>query len=213
VGLRERGFAGLARQLAGPHGLYGRLVARQLNKANLISVTAAVDHLDPTPGASVADIGFGGGVGLDLLADRVGPDGVVHGLDPMKDMVRRAARVRRDALADGRLVLHEAVMEALPIDDDGLDGLITCNTIYFLTDLGAGLREIARVLRPAGAAVVGLADPASLRGRPFADHGFVIRELGTVMASLEAAGLDDIDVRTVDIGRGDFHLVRARKPA
>ena len=39
----------LARQLARPHGLQGRLVARMLNRANRTAVTGAVKALDPAP--------------------------------------------------------------------------------------------------------------------------------------------------------------------
>ena len=211
MGLRDRSFASLAGQLAGPHGLYGRLVARRLNQFNRASIEAAVGQLDPRPGATVADIGFGGGIGLELLAERVGPTGVVHGVDPMPDMVRRAGRQWSSLVAEGRLVLAEGGMEDPPLDDGALDGVITCNTIYFVPDLAAGLAGLARVTRPGGAVIVGMADPEYFNGRPFAEHGFDVREVDEVAAALTAAGFAEPRLEPVDIDRTIFHLVRAER--
>jgi ubiquinone/menaquinone biosynthesis C-methylase UbiE len=86
-------------------------VARRLNRFNRASIEGAVDALDPRPEATVADIGFGGGLGLELLAERVGPSGTVHGMDPMSDMVSRAGRSWSDLVASGRLRLQVGTME------------------------------------------------------------------------------------------------------
>lgn len=212
MGVQDRIFAGLARQLRGPHGRYGRLVARRLNRFNETSIRAAVDVLDPAVGSVVADVGFGGGLGLELLAERVGPRGVVHGVDPMPDMVDRAARQQAGLVGDDRLVLHAAAAEELPLADDTLDGVITTNTVYFWPDLGRPLGELARAIRPGGALVLGMADPAYFEGRPFTEHGFHVREVAEVGAALDAAGFQAPEVTPLDIGRTTFHLLRAELP-
>ena len=68
----------LARQLGGPSGPLGALVARMLNKGNGPEIVAAVGALDLTGSEEVADIGFGGGLGLDLLLDQTRDGGRVH---------------------------------------------------------------------------------------------------------------------------------------
>ena len=213
MGFRERSFARLADQLAGPHGLFGRFVARRLNSFNRASIQGAVAHLDPRSGDTVADIGFGGGLGLDLLAERVGPSGVVHGVDPMPDMVRRALRPRSELVESGRLVLRVGTMENLPVEESTLDGLITTNTIYFVRDLAAGASGLARAVRPGGAVVMGMADPEYFVGRPFTDHGFTIREVSEVDVALQAAGFGPARLHPIDIERTTFHLLRAELAA
>jgi hypothetical protein len=52
-----------------------------LNRANQAAVSAAVEALPLTHGDTVADLGFGGGVGLDLLLRHVGTSGHVDGVD------------------------------------------------------------------------------------------------------------------------------------
>jgi arsenite methyltransferase len=210
VALSDLLFGPLARQLGGPHGPFGGLVARRLNRFNRTSLTAAVDLLAPPPGSAVADVGFGGGLGLELLADRSGADGVVHGVDPMPAMVKMARRRHRGLVDAGRLRLHETTADALPMGDDALDGAISNNTVYFWPELGPSLAELARVIRPGGALILGLADPSYFDDRPFEDHGFHIRPVDEVGAALEAAGFDPPTDHPVDIDRTIFHLLEAR---
>jgi arsenite methyltransferase len=187
----------LASQLGGPSGPLGAVVARMLNKGNAATINAAVEALEVTGGETVADIGFGGGLGLDLLLDRVGDDGRIHGVEPSVDMVDRARRAHRAEVSDGRLALHEGSMAALPLAGGELDGWISLNTIYFVADLPAAVRELARVLAPAGRGVLGLADPDWMARQAFTRHNFTLRPVAEVVAALESAGLD-VDRRTLD---------------
>jgi arsenite methyltransferase len=88
--LRGRLLSTVAGQLGRPHGILSPLVARALNRANELAIAAAVDAAQIKRGGVAADIGFGGGVGLQLLLDGIGDDGVVHGIDIADDMLRRA---------------------------------------------------------------------------------------------------------------------------
>lgn len=67
--LRTRYRRGLAVQLGRPHGWRGRLVGRRLNRGNHNLVTAAVQACELAAGDRAADIGFGGGAGLESLPD------------------------------------------------------------------------------------------------------------------------------------------------
>jgi hypothetical protein len=73
-------MSGLARQLGQPQGVRGRVIGVMLNRANRSAVTEAVKALSPASGDTVADLGFGGGVSLDLLRRSVGSSGHVHGV-------------------------------------------------------------------------------------------------------------------------------------
>lgn len=180
----------VARQLGGPSGPFGKVVATALNKANGRAMEAAVQALDLHGGETVADIGYGGGLGLELLLTAVGETGRVHGVEPSASMDARARKHYADAVTAGRLELHEATMDALPFGVGTIDGLISLNTIYFIEDLDAAFRELARVLAPSGTAVIGIADPDWMRDNlPFTQHGFRLRPVDDVVAQLSAAGL------------------------
>ncbi|CRK56312.1 methyltransferase [Alloactinosynnema sp. L-07] len=200
MGVRTALFRSLASQLGRPRGLYGRLVARMLNKGNRDAITAAVDALAPTPTDTVADLGFGGGLGLGLLIERAG---LVHGIDYSPSMVERAAR----RFHSGKLRLHTGSMTALPLADAELDGLITLNTIYFIEDVALAFTEMTRVLRPGGRAVIGLMDPAAMAGLPVVEHGFRVRPVAEVIDTLAGAGLDLVDHREIGRHGGAYHLL------
>jgi SAM-dependent methyltransferase len=195
--LRDRLLSTVAGQLGRPHGLLSPLVARVLNRGNERVIAAAVDSADIAPGSVAADIGFGGGVGLQLLLDRVADDGVVHGIEIADDMLRRArSRFGRD-VQSGRLLLSSGSMTALPLGDGSVDALITLNTVYFISELGAACAELARVLRPGGRAVIGIGDPDVMARLPFAPHGFIIRPVGEIAAALQNSGLQ-VEQRRID---------------
>lgn len=197
----------LSRQLAGPSGPLGALVARMLNKGNRAAITAAVGALDLAGTEEVADIGFGGGLGLDLLLDATRSGGRVHGVEPAPDMLRRARSAHHEEVAAGRLTLHEAGMEALPMADGALDGWISVNTVYFVEDLPPALAELRRVLAPAGRGVLGIADPEWMAHRAVTKFNFTIRPVADLVAALTEAGLS-VEQRTM--GSQPFNLLVCR---
>lgn len=178
----------LSRQLGGPTGPVGALVARMLNKGNRRAIESAVAALDLKGHEVVADIGFGGGIGLELLL-AAAPDGHVHGMEPSGDMLARARRGFSEAVDSGHLVLHEAPMSSLPVADAALDGWISLNTIYFIADLKSAFAELARVLAPDGRGVLGVADPEWMASQPFVKDNFTLRPVADVIGELHEAGL------------------------
>jgi len=184
--MRERLLSAVAGQLGRPHGILSPFVARALNRGNEKAIVAAVDAAQAPRGGVVADIGFGGGVGLQLLLDRIGDDGVVHGIEIADDMLSRA---KAKFGGDRRLRLARGSLTELPLDDGTVDALITVNTVYFISELDGACREFARVLRPGGRAVIGIGDPDVMARLPFTKHGFTIRPVAEIAAALENSGL------------------------
>ncbi len=110
---------------------------------------AAIAELRPAPGHQVLAIGFGPGAGVEALAGL--PDtGVVTGIDPSSTMIQLARRRNRQAIDDGRVVLHRAGAEAIPSPDDSFDGIIAVNCIQLWDPLVLAVEEIARVIRGGG---------------------------------------------------------------
>ncbi|MEV6325970.1 class I SAM-dependent methyltransferase [Nocardia sp. NPDC051787] len=199
-----------AQQLGLPSGAAGRFVTRFLNIANRRLIEGSAEALEAARGGQVADIGFGGGYGLDILLDRVGPQGTVYGIDVSATAISQARRRFKHVIHEGQLHLMEAPMRRLPLADDALDGVVTANTIYYIPDdeLPASFAEVARTLRTGGRLVVGVGDPAFMAGLPFRD-GLRIRPLDEVTGLITNAGFDICDHQRVGQSDRAFHVYAA----
>ncbi len=199
----------VAGQLGHPSGPLGKVVALMLNRGNRATVAAAVEAAEVTAGDVAADIGFGGGVGLPLLLERAGTDGVVYGVEISTDMLTRAKSRHTAEIGSGRLRLLAGSLDDLPFDADSLDAAITVNTLYFVEDLDRACAELARVLRPRGRLVVGVGDPDAMAKMPFTPYGFRLRPVADLEAALVRAGFD---VRETPLAGAPvpFHLLTAR---
>lgn len=124
-------------------------------------IASAIETLDMAPGQNVLEIGFGRGDTLRRLAGLVDP-GAVAGVDHSPTMVRLAKRRMRKLIAIGRVEVHEADAAALPLTDRSVDRVLAVNTITYWRDLDGGLKELARVLRDDGRAVVSVRSAATL---------------------------------------------------
>ncbi|MBB5915002.1 ubiquinone/menaquinone biosynthesis C-methylase UbiE [Nocardia transvalensis] len=205
----SRVMSTLAGQLGNPHGVLGKGVAAMLNRSNRFMIEAAAEAAGAAPGDAAADIGFGGGVGLSLLLDRVGANGTVHGVEISPDMLMRARSRFVSDIGTGRLRLLSGSLTELPLKDAGVDAAITVNTVYFVPDLDHACAELARVLRPGGRVVVGIGEPEAMARMPFTSHGFLLRPVTEVVAALEQAGLT-VEDRFIDRKPIPAHLLVAR---
>ncbi|WP_313317989.1 class I SAM-dependent methyltransferase [Gordonia sputi] len=207
----EQVLVSISRQLGRPAGIRGRIVGRVVNRRNREPIAAAVEAAGIRAGQVVADVGFGGGVGLGLLLDRVGQSGMVHGFEISTTMIDGAQRRFRREVQTRRLSLTAAPMEALPVPDASIDALISTNTIYFIDDVFAAFSELNRILAGNGCAVLGIADPDALRAMPFTQYGFHVREFDAIVDELQRAGLhveERIRAGSVDF---PYWLLVARK--
>ncbi len=108
--------------------------------------------LVPHPGERVLEIGPGTGYYTFHMADWVGPDGRVEIFDLQQeflDHVMRGSGVRAN------IVPTQGDATELPYEDDSMDAVVLTAVLGEIPDPGAALREIRRVLRPAGRLVVG----------------------------------------------------------
>jgi arsenite methyltransferase len=102
------------------------------------------------PGATVLDIGSGGGIDTILAARRVGPEGQAIGLDVLEEMCDRGRRHATEAGVDEwtRFLLGE--MEDIPLPNESVDVAISNGVLNLSARKSRALAEIFRVLRPQG---------------------------------------------------------------
>jgi SAM-dependent methyltransferase len=114
-----------------------------------------------SPAERVVDVGSGAGFDSFVAAGQVGPEGRVVGVDMTAEMLARS-RATAELLELEQVEFREGLAEALPVDDDWADAVISNGVINLCADKRAVFAEIFRVLRPGG--VLQFADIAN--GRP-----------------------------------------------
>jgi arsenite methyltransferase len=105
-------------------------------------------------GEQVVDVGSGAGIDSLIAARMVGPAGHVIGVDMTPAMVAKARGAATDA-ALANLEFRAGTAEALPVDDEWADVVISNGVLNLLPDKNAGLAEMARVLKPGGRLQIG----------------------------------------------------------
>lgn len=175
----------LAGQFARPRGLVGRYaIAPWLDRIAGPMNRLVLAELDPRPGETFLEVGFGGG-GLMAAAIKAGASPL--GADPSPEMVRRALR-----RFGPRAAIAIAPVEALPFADRSADKAASVNNIYFWTDPAAAVSELARVVRPGGRLAIAFEPPEELAKWPGHRFGFRSWSEAEVRALMEGAGFTDI---------------------
>jgi ubiquinone/menaquinone biosynthesis C-methylase UbiE len=185
---------GLA-QFHRPTGIGGRVAGWIMSSrpSNVARSRWAAQLLDVQPTDRVIELGCGPGLAIVVLAAQA-TQGLVVGVDHSPVMIRQAGRRNRAAVKTGRLRLIQAPVESLSINDGQFDAALAINTVGMWPDPPVRLREIARLLRPAGRIAL-VAQPR----RPDATSASseaVARELAELLAE---AGFEHVQTEMLDL--------------
>lgn len=137
----------IARHLRQPSGPTGRVVGHLLNQLNRPINRSAVRRLQMDGAESVLEVGFGGGVALDLILNRT--DGTVAGIETSNAMLASGRRrfrrqIHRVLAPRGRFVLATECPEDLGRRSYARHGGFRIFRDHELEDLlsGAGYSEV-----------------------------------------------------------------------
>ncbi len=188
-------------QFARPRGWGGRFVGRVMALGNADMAWRAARRLDLSGSERVLEVGFGPGVGIRALR-RPLPRGEVVGIDPSEVMLAQARRRNRRAVRNGRVALGLGSVPGLDIDGP-FDAAVSLNNVMLWDGLDAGVRDLARVLRPHGQLLIGVHD--WVVPEPRAEYP------ATLVAALERAGFVEIERWTArDLSGRSFYVVARR---
>ncbi|MBP2029110.1 ubiquinone/menaquinone biosynthesis C-methylase UbiE [Methanohalophilus levihalophilus] len=167
-------------------------------------------------GETVLDLGSGAGFDCFLAAGKVGPKGVVIGVDMTPEMLEKARENARKSEYEN-IEFRLGEIEALPVADNSVDVVISNCVINLSPSKADVFREIFRVLKPGGrfaiSDIVLLQDiPESIKQSAAA---YVSCISGAILKSdyldlIENTGFKDIEI--IEEVRYPFDLVAAILP-
>lgn len=118
-----------------------------------LSCGGAFNYAAPAKGEVCVDLGSGRGNDVIRLAEEVGPDGYVYGIDISEGMVSKArANIEKFDVENARIILAE--LEDIPLDDNSVDLVISNCTINHSSDKQKVWNEVFRILKNGGRFVV-----------------------------------------------------------
>jgi len=130
-----------------------RLIIRSILKSDVPTLSLGcgnpVAAASLKPGEVVLDIGSGAGADVFPAAQKVGPTGIVIGLDMLPEMLERARRTAQDA-GYTNVEFRQGDALAMPVEDNSVDVVMSNCVINLVLDKGKAFREAHRVLKPGG---------------------------------------------------------------
>ena len=112
---------------------------------------SVIHTLQLPQGSRGLDAGCGIGLQTLLLAEAVGGEGRVTGLDVSPAFLRYAAEMVEGSKSEDRISFQEGDVSELPFEDDHFDWVWSADCVgYPVGDLLPILQELARVVRPGG---------------------------------------------------------------
>jgi ubiquinone/menaquinone biosynthesis C-methylase UbiE len=151
--------------------------------------------LEPKPGEQILELGCGHGRALGRIGERVG-HGEAWGVDPSEVMCAVANRYNRKLIESGRVRIERGDAEHIPARDGHFDKVLSVHTIYFWTDLEAGLREIGRVIEPGGQLLLAFHSSENTEvAQALPASVYTLRSGHEIVDSLSRSGFHDIQIK------------------
>ena len=192
-----------------PEGFGGKIMVAMMNVGHSAVARWGLQFLNAAPDAKVLDCGCGGGANMKRLLKKY-PQGIVKGIDYSSVSVKKARRLNRAAIQEGRCVVWQGSVEHIIFAKDWFDVVTAFETVYFWPDLPQCFLEVWRVLKPGGIFLIcnesnGDTDKDEKWTRIIG--GMTIYKDTELEAYLEQAGFRDVQIHK----RKSWLCVTARK--
>ena len=135
-----------------PEGKLGNIQLKSMNNEHTPVSLWGLKHLNISPDDVILDIGCGGGMNINRMAQGAKK---VYGVDYSIESVNLSKEVNEDLIKEGRVEVHEGNVMDLPFEDNSFDIVTAFETVYFWPDIVKSFGEVKRVLKPGGMFLIG----------------------------------------------------------
>ena len=153
VALVAGAIALVTRQCRKPQWWPGRLFLWVMNRSHRSVTSWGLEHVPIAKDATILDVGCGGGRTIETVA-AMASAGAVYGIDYSSESVGVARRTNAAGIQAGRIDIRQGTVSHLPFSDSMFDVVTAIETFYYWPEPVADLREVLRVLKPAGRALI-----------------------------------------------------------
>lgn len=181
-------------QVALPRGLAGRIMLVFMNKGHKSIYENVAKVLDLQPEDDLLDVGCGNGYFLKKYASHTHS---VAGLDLSELSIQMATRKNRDRFTAGTAEFVQGEATQLPWKDNKFSSVTAMGGFPMLPDPLKALKEMYRVLRPGGRAVVCIewnAEDGKDHSKEIKKYGMWLWAEDDVRSILGEAGFSDISI-------------------
>jgi len=139
-------------QFSNPSGDDGKRTLEQMNDHHRSLAEWAVDLLTDVTGKRILDVGCGGGMLISLLSELF-RNSRLTGIDISEDAVEFTKETNLGLIENGRLNVVQGSVSELPFGSE-FDLVTAFETYFFWPDLGNDIKELYRVLKDDGTAMI-----------------------------------------------------------
>ena len=136
-----------------PKGKLGNIQLKSMNKEHTPLALWNLKHLDIKPDDIVLDVGCGGGININRMAEKAKK---VYGVDYSIESVKLSREVNRDLIGQGKVEVLEGDVQSLPFEDNTFDIITAFETVYFWPNIEKSFGEVKRVLKAGGTFMMGM---------------------------------------------------------
>lgn len=144
---------GIFSNMRKPKGKLGNIQLKSMNKEHTPLALWNLKHLDIKPNDIVLDVGCGGGININRMAEKAKK---VYGVDYSIESVKLSREVNRDLIGQGKVEVLEGDVQSLPFEDNTFDIITAFETVYFWPNIEKSFGEVKRVLKPGGTFMMGM---------------------------------------------------------
>ena len=181
------------RQLRKPSGNWGKIVAIIMNKRNTKFYSELINILDVKDNDKVFEIGYGPGLGIQMLAD-TNENCTIEGMDFSELMFREATKRNKKYISRNKVRLSFGDFLSEDFVNKTYDKIYCVNVIYFWNELSIVFDKIASLLNKGGIFCIFMTHEKELQNKKFTQD-FCRYSIETVEEELSKAGFSNIDFK------------------